>query len=169
MKDNNRRIGKVETKKTEEKLSAKQIQQRQIEIAKDLFMIWDGDGEGSLSQDEIMKAFIQIGLSQDHLFAQKIMQNIKPKQVKKESLDEEEESEDIKLKDFIKIFRNDEISDNLTKRINEEIVLNRKIKKMKEEEKVKEEVTKPIKELTDEMTSQIEELNVTFTTERQRR
>lgn len=36
----------------------KEIQKKQIQIAKDLFLIWDGDGEGSLSSDEIMKAFI---------------------------------------------------------------------------------------------------------------
>jgi hypothetical protein len=39
-------------------------------------LIWDDDGEGTLSSDEIIKAFVQIGLSQDHHFAKKIMANI---------------------------------------------------------------------------------------------
>jgi Ca2+-binding EF-hand superfamily protein len=43
---------------------------------KNLFLIWDDDGEGTLSSDEIIKAFVQIGLSQDHHFAKKIMANI---------------------------------------------------------------------------------------------
>jgi Ca2+-binding EF-hand superfamily protein len=48
-----------------------------IETAKNLFLIWDGDGEGSLSPDELIKAFVRIGLSQDHQFAKKIMYSIK--------------------------------------------------------------------------------------------
>lgn len=34
-----------------------------MEIAKDLFLTWDGDGEGSLSPSELIKAFVGIGLS----------------------------------------------------------------------------------------------------------
>ena len=41
----------------------KAIQKGQIEIAKNLFLTWDGDGEGSLSAFEIIKAFVSIGLS----------------------------------------------------------------------------------------------------------
>lgn len=66
----------VETKKP----SKKATQKKQLQVAQELFLIWDGDGEGSLSADELMKAFIQIGLSQDPRFARKIMQNIRPQQ-----------------------------------------------------------------------------------------
>ena len=38
-------------------------QKEQIQIAKDLFLLWDSDGEGSLSVDELIKAFMKIGLS----------------------------------------------------------------------------------------------------------
>ena len=48
-----------------------------IETATNLFLIWDGDGEGSLSPDELIRAFVRIGLSQDHQFAKKIMYSIK--------------------------------------------------------------------------------------------
>ena len=63
----------------EEVLTGKEYQKKQMEIAKDLFLTWDGDGEGSLSPSELIKAFVGIGLSQDHHFAKKIMASIRPK------------------------------------------------------------------------------------------
>ena len=51
-------------------------QREQIQIAKDLFLLWDSDGEGSLSVDELIKAFMKIGLSQDHRFAKKIINTL---------------------------------------------------------------------------------------------
>jgi Ca2+-binding EF-hand superfamily protein len=92
----------------------KETQKKQIEIAKNLFLTWDADGEGSLSPAEIIKAFVSIGLSQDHHFARKIMHSIRPHK-------ENDENMDICLKDFIKIFKNDEVSDNVIKMINEEV------------------------------------------------
>ena len=77
--DNDRRLGLLEENgdskmsNKEKQKSTKEIQKEQIQLAKELFLIWDGDGEGSLSPDEIMKAFIQLGLSQDYQFANKIM------------------------------------------------------------------------------------------------
>ena len=59
--------------------TGKEYQKKQMEIAKDLFLTWDGDGEGSLSPSELIKAFVGIGLSQDHHFAKKIMASIRPK------------------------------------------------------------------------------------------
>lgn len=41
----------------------KETQKKQIEIAKNLILTWDADGEGSLSPAEIIKAFVSIGLS----------------------------------------------------------------------------------------------------------
>ena len=83
-------------------------------------MIWDDDGEGSLSSDEIIKAFVQIGLSQDHHFAKKIMANIQPPNKNKF-----QNNNNIMLKDFIKIFRKDEVSENLIKVINQEVKTNK--------------------------------------------
>lgn len=92
-------------------------QKEQIQIAKDLFLLWDSDGEGSLSVDELIKAFMKIGLSQDHRFARKIINAIKPASME----DVDEADIEIKLRDFICVFKNDEISDKIMKKINEEI------------------------------------------------
>jgi hypothetical protein len=62
-----------------------------------------------------MKAFIGIGLCQDHHFARGIMASIKPK-------DTENFDGDIELKDFLKIFKNDEISDHVVEIINKEVI-----------------------------------------------
>ena len=85
-------------------------------------MIWDGDGEGSLSPDEIMKAFIQLGLSQDYHFANKIMQNIKPRNDDPNA----EPVHDILLRDFIKVFKTDDVSENLITVINNEVNLKKR-------------------------------------------
>lgn len=42
-------------------------------MGKDLFLIWDESGDGSLTQEELLAAMVRIGLSQDHHFANKIM------------------------------------------------------------------------------------------------
>lgn len=84
-------------------------------IAKDLFLTWDGDGEGSLSPGELIKAFVGIGLSQDHHFAKKIMASIRPR-------GQTDQDADIELKDFLKIFKHDEVSDNVVKVVNQEVI-----------------------------------------------
>ena len=75
-------------------------------------MLWDADGEGSLSSTELAKAFVKIGLSQDHRFAKKIINAIKPK-----TKDEGEEPEEIEIKipDFIAVFKDDEVQDKAIK------------------------------------------------------
>ena len=107
--------------------SEKALQKKQLQVAQELFLIWDGDGEGSLSADELMKAFIQIGLSQDPQFAKKIMQNIRPQKKSSGADGSDGEEQDIELKDFIKIFKKDEVSENLIKVINQEVILRRKL------------------------------------------
>ena len=57
-----------------------------------------------------MKAFIGIGLCQDHHFAKSIMASIRPPH---SAFDD-----DIVLKDFLKIFKNDEVSDRVVDVIN---------------------------------------------------
>lgn len=71
-----------------------------------------------------MKAFIQLGLSQDYHFANKIMQNIKPRNDDPNA----ELVTDIQLRDFIKVFKTDEVSDLLITKINEEINLKKRTK-----------------------------------------
>lgn len=107
-----------ESSRTDER----QRQREQIAVAKNLFLIWDSDGAGSLSPSELIRAFVRIGLSQDHHFAKKILHSIRP-QTKSYVAEEDLE---IRLKDFISIFRNDEVSDNVIKKINEEIAFNQR-------------------------------------------
>ena len=70
-----------------------------------------------MSAFEIIKAFVSIGLSQDHHFARKIMASIRPQKADEDS----DEEVDIGLKDFITIFKIDEISDHIIKMINTEV------------------------------------------------
>jgi hypothetical protein len=65
-----------------------------------------------------MNAFVRIGLSQDHHFARKTIESIRPRTGAAHA---GPASEDIKIKDFIKIFRHDEVSDNVIKQINNEV------------------------------------------------
>ena len=83
-------------------------------------MIWDGDGEGSLNPEELIKAFVRIGLSQDHHFAKKIMYSIKKIGPQLKDTDNDEEFE-IKIKEFLTIFKDDEISDRVINMINTEV------------------------------------------------
>ena len=96
-----------------------------------MFLLWDGDGEGTLSKDELLKAFIRIGLSQDHNFAEKIMYSIIDKRIVEAKGGEIE----INIADFVKIFRSDDISDFAIKSINKEVNLRKKLKKEREVQK----------------------------------
>jgi hypothetical protein len=63
-----------------------------------------------------VQAFVRIGLSQDHHFASKILRSITASAGEVSDADIE-----VKLRDFITIFKNDEVSDNVIKKINEEV------------------------------------------------
>lgn len=93
-------------------------------MATELFYIWDADGEGSLSSTELCLAFVRIGLSHDHQFAQKILNSISPHV----NFSNNDDDIDIRLGDFISIFRSDEISDNVIKKINDEVAFNKRRK-----------------------------------------
>ena len=69
-----------------------------------------------------MNAFVRIGLSQDHHFARKTIESIRPRVASSQTpAYSAPVSDDIKIKDFIKIFRHDEVSDNVIKQINNEV------------------------------------------------
>lgn len=101
------------------KVNEKEKQREQIQIGKDLFMVWDQDGGGSLSQNELVKSFVNLGLSQDYNFAMKIVNSIRPSDDGKEI--------EIRQKDFVTIFKKDEMCDKVIRMINEEIIFNEKL------------------------------------------
>lgn len=93
---------------------------RHIEFAKDLFISWDDDGSGILEPQEIIKPMIALGLSTDQNFAKKILQALDPNQTPDTIAYQKPEELKISLKDFIRIFKNDKVSENLVKIINQE-------------------------------------------------
>lgn len=101
---NDVRLSKTQGAELPKKLNEKELQKEQYNIAIDLFQVWDQDGGGELSQEELMTAFIRVGLSQDHHFAKRIMQSVR---------DEDVSSTDIVMKDFIKLFKKDDLCERI--------------------------------------------------------
>ena len=96
------------------KIQAKDLNNRKhIEFAKNLFISWDDDGSGVLEAEEIVKPLVGLGLSSDSKFAIKILQALDPKA----SIGGHRATDDlsITLKDFVKIFKNDKVSEHLVK------------------------------------------------------
>lgn len=78
-----------------------------MQFAKDLFASWDDDGSGILDVAEVVKPMVSLGLASDANFTRKIMQALDPRsRAAKAKTDLQ-----ITLPDFIKIFKNDKISD----------------------------------------------------------
>jgi Ca2+-binding EF-hand superfamily protein len=51
---------------------------KNIQFARDLFKSWDRDGDGSISESELVKPLVSLGLAPDHKFARKICQALVP-------------------------------------------------------------------------------------------
>jgi len=81
-----------------------------------LFISWDDDGSGVLEAEEIIKPLVGLGLSSDSKFAIKILQALDPRNDGKGKEDLR-----ITLRDFIKIFKNDKVSEHLVGIINSEV------------------------------------------------
>lgn len=62
-----------------------------------------------------MKAFVRVGLSQDHVFAKTLMSSFS-----------KEKDSDITLQDFFKLFRIDELCDRIIVQIQKEVEMMRK-------------------------------------------
>lgn len=50
--------------------------EKHVEFAKQLFTVWDDDNSGVLDLDEIAEPLIELGLSTDSLFVQKLIQSL---------------------------------------------------------------------------------------------
>jgi Ca2+-binding EF-hand superfamily protein len=94
-----------------------------MKFARQLFIAWDMDGEGSLSEDELVFAFVKMGLSEDHHFAKKIMHAIKV-----DTSNESEKDFSITLGDFISIFSGGDAYKRVLEKLNEEVLNDRNIK-----------------------------------------
>ena len=53
---------------------------KNIKFARELFMSWDRDGDGGITEDELVKPLVSLGLAPDHKFARKIVVALDPKQ-----------------------------------------------------------------------------------------
>lgn len=93
--------------KVQVNLSAREAHKKQIQLAKDVFLLWDADGQGSLTPDELISAFVRIGLSSDHHFAKQIMYALKPPS----SGQKVDTNFEISLHEFLSVFKNDFVSD----------------------------------------------------------
>lgn len=89
---------------------------KNIEFAKDLFLSWDTDNDGQINENDIIRPLVSLGLAPDSKFARKICQALDPKH----SLRKQNEALEVNLDDFIKIFKNDKISDMLMQIISRE-------------------------------------------------
>lgn len=59
------------------------LNRKNLEFAKDLFISWDDDGSGVLEADEIIKPLISLGLAPNSEFAILLLQSLDPKTNKK--------------------------------------------------------------------------------------
>lgn len=82
---------------------------KNIQFAKDLFQSWDVDGDGIISENELVKPLVSLGLAPDHRFARKICMALDPRRNQRTTDDPIE----LQLDDFLRIFKSDKISDKL--------------------------------------------------------
>ena len=83
---------------------------------KDIFIAIDEDGSGTMDQDELIKALLSLGLSQDITFAKRILTIFKDNKIKQQQKLVKKgflHPDDIKIdleftfKDFIYLFKKD--------------------------------------------------------------
>ena len=87
-----------------------------IKFARENFQIMDDADTGKLSLKNIAVPLIALGLSSDSSFIMKVLKAVSPyKFGKKSGLENPFEVNEITLKEFIKVFRKDQVSEDLTK------------------------------------------------------
>jgi Ca2+-binding EF-hand superfamily protein len=97
------------------KLNHNKNNRKHIEFATNLFISFDDDGSGIIEADEIIKPLIALGLSTNSNFTIKLMQALVP-----ENASKNEEDLQLTLKDFVRIFKSDRLSERVTELIKEE-------------------------------------------------
>lgn len=94
-----------------------EVNRKNIQFAKDLFVSWDDDGSGILEAEEIIRPLISLGLAPNSNFAIMLLQALDPKPKKgRKELNEIT----ITLQEFIKIFRSNKVSEALFNLITKE-------------------------------------------------
>jgi len=95
--------------------SKTEVNRKHVEFAKNLFLSWDDDGSGEIEPIEVIRPLITMGLSSDSKFVNKLLQAIETNAKKKKS--------DLKLTmlDFIKVFKSDKFSEQISNIISREI------------------------------------------------
>ena len=79
-----------------------------VQFAKEFFEIVDNNDSGGVLRDELSIPLIALGLSSDSSFIEKVLKAVAPfKFGDKSGLDDPFESNEMSLKDFIKIFKKD--------------------------------------------------------------
>lgn len=97
--------------KNNKELDQTELQTRaNLEFAKDIYLSWDENGDGNIDENEIIKPLVSLGLAPDSAFARKICQSLDPRNAKQK---EKGEMISLTLDDFVRIFKNDKISDAL--------------------------------------------------------
>lgn len=86
-----------------------EVNRKNIEFAKDLFISWDDDGSGELEAEEIIKPLINMGLAPNSEFATKLLHALDPNTKGKRNISDLR----LNLQDFIKIFRSSKVSESL--------------------------------------------------------
>jgi len=88
-----------------------------LEFAKDIYLSWDENGDGDMEENEIIKPLVSLGLAPNSAFARKICQALDPRTAKQK---ERGDPISLTLDDFVRIFKNDKISDALMEVITKE-------------------------------------------------
>ena len=96
-------------------LSKTETNRKHVEFAKNLFLSWDEDHKGELKSSDIIKPLIAMGLSSDSKFVTKLLQALDTSSKKIRT--------DLKLSmlDFIKIFKSDKFSEQISSIIQKEL------------------------------------------------
>ena len=84
---------------------------------KDIFISLDEDQSGTMDQDELVKALLSLGLSQDIVFAKRIVNILKENKLKQGKTDYLEYT----FRDFEYLFREDPYGDKILSLIKTEI------------------------------------------------